>query len=765
MTDDLREASLEYHRNPIPGKLEITATKPLTTQRDLALAYSPGVAAACDMIADDPGQAAELTARSNLVAVITNGTAVLGLGNIGPLASKPVMEGKAVLFKKFSGINVFDIEVDETDAHAFVETVARLEPTVGGINLEDIKAPECFVVERELRRRMKIPVFHDDQHGTAIIVAAAILNGLELVGKKLSEVRLVTAGAGAAALACLGLLEKLGLPLANITVTDLHGVVYTGRAEEMDEWKSRYARETDARKLGEVVNGADVFLGLSAPGVLSPEMVKSMADKPLILALANPTPEIMPELAREARPDAIIATGRSDYPNQVNNVLCFPYIFRGALDVGASAINDEMKLACVHALADLAKAETSDIVTKAYGKPSTGFGPDYLIPAPFDPRLVTRLPIAVARAAMKSGVATRQIDDIAAYRRKLIRIVYRSGTIMKTIFDRAQLRPGRLIYAEGEERRVLQATQEVVNERLAHPILIGRPEVIASRIDELGLSIRPSKDFELVNPQSDPRFRECWNLYHDLRGRRGQSPEHAKMVVRSNATVIAALLLKLGYADALLCGSVGRYHSHLRNVMSIIGKAPGVGDVSGVVALILPAGIFFICDTHVTPRPRAGEIAEMASLAAAEVRRFGIKPRIALLSHSNFGTRNTSSGKRMRKAMKILREQSPDLVVDGEMHADAALSQEIRDDVLPGSTLKGQANLLIMPNLDAAHITYNTLKMLGGGVTVGPILVGAAASAHIVNSSVTVRGLVNMSALAVAKANLQAPAAETNVGA
>ncbi len=765
MTDDLKDASLDYHRHPVPGKLEVTATKPLTTQRDLALAYSPGVAAACDQIVDDPGQAAELTARSNLVAVITNGTAVLGLGNIGPLASKPVMEGKAVLFKKFSGINVFDIEIDETDAHAFVETVARLEPTVGGINLEDIKAPECFVIERELRRRMKIPVFHDDQHGTAIIVAAAIINGLELVGKRLSEVRLVTAGAGAAALACLGLLEKLGLPLANITVTDLHGVVYCGRPQEMDEWKSRYARDTQARRLNEVIGGADIFLGLSAPGVLSPEMVKAMADKPLILALANPTPEIMPELAREARPDAIIATGRSDYPNQVNNVLCFPYIFRGALDVGASAINDEMKLACVHALADLAKAETSDVVTKAYGKPSTGFGPDNLIPAPFDPRLVTRLSIAVAQAAMDSGVATRRIEDITAYRRKLIRIVYRSGSIMKPIFDRAQVSLGRLIYAEGEERRVLQATQEVVNEGLAHPILIGRPNVVAARTAELGLSIRPGHDFELVNPQSDPRFRECWHLYHDLRGRRGQSPEHAKTVVRSNATVIGSLLLKLGYADALLCGSIGRYNSHLRNVLSIIGKAPNVGSVSGVVALILPAGIYFICDTHVTAQPRPKEIAEMACLAAAEVRRFGIKPRIALLSHSNFGTHNTASAKKMRKAMNILRKKSPDLVIDGEMHADAALSQDIRDGVFPASTLKGRANLLIMPNLDAAHITYNALKMLGGGVTVGPILVGAAASAHIVNASITVRGLVNMSALAVAKADLQAPAAKIQVGA
>jgi malate dehydrogenase (oxaloacetate-decarboxylating)(NADP+) len=756
MTDKLDERALNYHRLPVPGKLAIAATKPLSTQQDLALAYSPGVAAACDAIVAEPGEASSLTARGNLVAVISNGTAVLGLGAIGPLAAKPVMEGKAVLFKKFSGIDVFDIEVDETDVDAFVEIVASLEPTFGGINLEDIKAPECFEIERRLRERMSIPVFHDDQHGTAIIVGAAVMNALRLVGKKTEDVKIVSSGAGAAALACLRQLVSMGVRKENIVVTDIHGVVYKGRKEEMDQWKSQFAVETEARTLGDVIEGADIFLGLSAPGVLTKEFAKRMASQPIIMALANPDPEITPEDAKEARPDAIIATGRSDYPNQVNNVLCFPFIFRGALDVGATEINEAMELACVKALADLAMAETSELVSKAYGGQPAPFGPENLIPKPFDPRLISEIAPAVARAAMESGVATRPIEDFDAYHQKLTAFVYRSGLVMKPIFDAARLAPARLVYAEGEERRVLQAAQQVIDEKLADPILVGRRNVIEMRIKQLGLRMRPDEDFELVNIHKDRRFREYWGTYHELAGRRGTSPEEAKSVVRTQQTAVAALMVYRGEAGAMLCGTVGRFHDHLKHVDDIIGRAPGIHAFSTLIGLILPSGTFFICDTHVTPDPSAEEIAELTVLAADEVRCFGIAPKVALLSRSNFGTRNTPSATKMRDALEILRTAAPDLEVDGEMHADAALSEPIREAILPNSRLSGQANLLVMPNVDAANIAYNLLKMLGGGVTIGPILVGAAHSVHVLTQSASVRGLVNMSALAVARAGVTA---------
>jgi malate dehydrogenase (oxaloacetate-decarboxylating)(NADP+) len=756
MTDKLDERALNYHRLPVPGKLAIAATKPLSTQQDLALAYSPGVAAACDAIVAEPGEASSLTARGNLVAVISNGTAVLGLGAIGPLAAKPVMEGKAVLFKKFSGIDVFDIEVDETDVDAFVEIVASLEPTFGGINLEDIKAPECFEIERRLRERMSIPVFHDDQHGTAIIVGAAVMNALRLVGKKTEDVKIVSSGAGAAALACLRQLVSMGVRKENIVVTDIHGVVYKGRKEEMDQWKSQFAIETEARTLGDVIEGADIFLGLSAPGVLTKEFAKRMASQPIIMALANPDPEITPEDAKEARPDAIIATGRSDYPNQVNNVLCFPFIFRGALDVGATEINEAMELACVKALADLAMAETSELVSKAYGGQPAPFGPENLIPKPFDPRLISEIAPAVARAAMESGVATRPIEDFDAYHQQLTAFVYRSGLVMKPIFDAARLAPARLVYAEGEERRVLQAAQQVIDEKLADPILVGRRNVIEMRIKQLGLRMRPDEDFELVNIHKDRRFREYWGTYHELAGRRGTSPEEAKSVVRTQQTAVAALMVYRGEAGAMLCGTVGRFHDHLKHVDDIIGRAPGIHAFSTLIGLILPSGTFFICDTHVTPDPSAEEIAELTVLAADEVRCFGIAPKVALLSRSNFGTRNTPSATKMRDALEILRTAAPDLEVDGEMHADAALSEPIREAILPNSRLSGQANLLVMPNVDAANIAYNLLKMLGGGVTIGPILVGAAHSVHVLTQSASVRGLVNMSALAVARAGVTA---------
>ena len=750
MDDPLKTSALEYHRLPRPGKISILPTKQLTNQRDLALAYSPGVAYACTEIADNPAEAATLTSRANLVAVITNGTAVLGLGAIGPLAAKPVMEGKAVLFKKFAGIDVFDIEVNERDPEKLVEIIAALEPTFGGINLEDIKAPECFTIERKLRARMKIPVFHDDQHGTAIIVGAAVLNGLKVVGKELAQVKLVSSGAGAAALACLELLVKMGLPVANITVTDIKGVVYRGRREEMDPDKERYARDTRARTLDEVIGGADVFLGLSAGGVLKPAMVKKMAAKPLILALANPEPEIRPELAREARPDCVIATGRSDYPNQVNNVLCFPFIFRGALDVGATSITAEMELAAVRAIAELAQAEASDIVAMAYGGEELKFGPEYLIPRPFDPRLIARIAPAVARAAMESGVATRPIADLGAYRESLTHFVWHSGLIMKPLFSAAKAAPKRLAYAEGEDERVLRAVQTVVDEGLARPLLIGRPAVIEQRIESLGLRIRPGSDFELVNPEYDPRYRDYWTTYHRLTERKGVSPEYARIEMRRRLTLIGAMMMYKGEADGMLCGTFGTHALHLHYVDQVIGLRPGVKHYAAMNALMVPGRTVFICDTYVTPDPDPENIAEMTVLAAEEMRRFGFVPKVALLSASNFGSVDIASSRKMQRALALLAERAPELEVEGEMHGDAALSEEIRLKVFPNSRLKGEANLLVMPTLDAANIAFNLLKTIAGdGVTIGPILLGAARSVHILTPSATVRRIVNMSALTV----------------
>ena len=752
MAENLREAALAYHREPKPGKLEIKATKPLATQRDLSLAYSPGVAAACEAIAEDPAMASELTARGNLVAVVSNGTAVLGLGSIGPLAAKPVMEGKAVLFKKFAGIDVFDIELAETEVDRLVQVVAALEPTFGGINLEDIKAPECFEVESRLRERMKIPVFHDDQHGTAIIVAAAIYNGLRLVGKEVGEVKLVTSGAGAAALACLNQLVSLGVKRENIWVTDIAGVVYEGRAEQMDPWKARYAQSTPARTLADVIGGADIFLGLSAPGALKPEMVAVMADRPLILALANPVPEIMPELATEARPDAVICTGRSDYPNQVNNVLCFPYIFRGALDVGATTINEEMKLACVKAIADLAMAEPSEVVAKALGRESQVFGADYLIPSPFDPRLILEIAPAVAKAAMASGVAERPIEDFTAYGEGLARFVFRSGMLMKPVFERAKQDPRRVIYAEGEDERVLRAVQVVSDEGLARPIVVGRPEVIASRLERLGLRIKPDADFEIIDPSDDARYKTYWQTYHCLNERKGVTPDIARTIVRTNATTIAALAVHLGDADALLCGIGGSYLSHLAQISDIIGKDEGVRDFSALSLLILAKGTFFLADTHVTEVPSAEEIAEMTLLAARQVRKFGMEPKVALLSHSNFGSRNSATALKMRAARQVLAAAHPEIEVEGEMHADAAIDEVVRRRVFPNARFAGPANLLIFPTLEAANIAFNLVKALEEGLPVGPILIGTARPAHILIPSVTARGIVNMTAVAVADA-------------
>jgi malate dehydrogenase (oxaloacetate-decarboxylating)(NADP+) len=752
MADTLRDAALAYHRAPKPGKLEITATKPLANQHDLALAYSPGVAAACEAIAADPKEAAGLTARANLVAVISNGTAVLGLGAIGPLAAKPVMEGKAVLFKKFAGIDVFDIEVEERDPDKLVDIVVALEPTFGGINLEDIKAPECFQIEVACRERMKIPVFHDDQHGTAIIVAAAVYNGLRLVGKELGAVKLVTSGAGAAALACLNLLIAMGLKRENVWVTDIKGVVYRGRREEMDPWKEPFAQETEARTLDQLIDGADIFLGLSAPGVLKAEMVARMAEAPLIMALANPVPEIMPEVAKQARPDAIICTGRSDYPNQVNNVLCFPYIFRGALDVGATTINEEMKIACVKAIADLAQAEPSEVVARALGGEAPRFGPDYLIPSPFDPRLILQIAPAVARAAMDSGVASRPIADFAAYCENMTRFVFRSGIIMKPMFHRAREAGKRLIYADGEDQRVLRAVQVVVDEGLARPIVVGRPGVVESRIEQLALRVRAGRDFEVIDPHDDPRYGDYWREYHALMQRKGTTIDMARTVVRTDNTVIAALAVHRGDADAMLCGLEGGYHRHLKRIHDVIGMAEGVEDCSALSLLILASGTYFLADTYVTTEPTAEELVEMALMSAAHVRRFGIEPKVALLSHANFGSSDTPSAQKMRRALKLLHERHPELEVEGEMHADAALDETIRNRIFPNSRLKGSANLLIFPNLDAANIAYNLAKSLGNGLSVGPILIGLAKPAHVLTSSVTARGIVNMSAVAVVDA-------------
>ena len=751
MANDLRDEALEYHRFPRPGKLEVVPTKPLANQHDLALAYSPGVAAACEEIAADPASADELTAKGNLVGVITNGTAVLGLGDIGPLAAKPVMEGKACLFKKFAGIDVFDIEIATKSVDELVEVVSKLEPTFGAINLEDIKAPECFEVERRLQEKLDIPVFHDDQHGTAIIVGAAFLNGLKLVGKAIDEVRLVTSGAGAAGLACLDLLVSLGLPRKNVIVTDRTGVIYAGRSGGMDTHKAAYALETEHRTLAEAMVGADAFLGLSGPGVLSPEMVKSMAARPLVFALANPTPEILPEEVKAIRDDAIIATGRSDYPNQVNNVLCFPFIFRGALDVGATTVNEQMKLACVHAISALALAEPSDVVAAAYGDQAQIFGPEYLIPKPFDPRLIIEIAPAVAEAAMQSGVARRPIKDFALYRQQLSEFVFKTGPAMKALFTRARQAPTRIVYADGESDRVLRAVQTVVDEGLARPILVGRPDVVEMRIERLGLRMRTGDQFELVNPHHDERYREYWMEYCRLMERKGGSPADARNIVRTNTTAIGAIMLRRGEADGMICGIAGRFHEHLQLIQNLLGRRPGVADLYAMNVVIAPKGTLFLCDTNVIAEPTAQQIAEMTVLAAEVVRRFGIEPKVALLSHSNFGDSPSTSSTKMRDAFQLLAKSSPDLEVDGEMHADAALSEAIRGRVFPNSKLSGAANLLVMPTLDAAHISFNLLKTVTESVTIGPILLGAARSAHILTPAASVRRIINMTALAVAE--------------
>ncbi|MEX2642829.1 MAG: NADP-dependent malic enzyme [Acetobacterales bacterium] len=752
MSDSFRDSALDYHRLPQPGKLAIAPTKPLANQLDLSLAYSPGVGYACEAIAADPATAADYTARGNLVAVVSNGTAVLGLGSIGPLAAKPVMEGKAVLFKKFAGIDVFDLEVDALEPERLIDIVASLEPTFGGINLEDIKAPECFLVEERLRARMNIPVFHDDQHGTAIIVGAAVRNALQLVGKRIGDVRLVACGVGSAGIACLNLLCSMGLRRENVTAVDIDGVIHAGRTFNMDPYKAAFARNTEARTLGEVIGGADIFLGLSAPGVLTPDMVRGMAERPLILALANPEPEIRPEVAREVRPDAIIATGRSDYPNQVNNVLCFPFIFRGALDVGATTVNEEMKLACVDALSDLAQREVSDVVQTAYGGDANAFGPDYIIPRPFDPRLIGVLAPAVARAAMDSGVASRPLEDIEAYRTGLDRYVWRSGLVMRPVFDEARRDPRRVVYAEGDEPRVLRAAQVVVDEGLARPVLIGRQEVIEDRIGRYGLRLQVGRDVELLDPKSYPRYDDYWRGYHALLSRRGVTPAAARAVLRSRATAIGAMMVRKGDADALICGSVGRYVRHLESVADVIGCADGVSRLSALAMLIVQEGPLFICDPFVNEDPGVEDIVEQTLLAAEEVRRLGVEPKIALLSHSNFGSRDTGSALKMREALALLRERAPGLEVDGEMHADYALSPELRAQAVSDCRLSGAANLLILPSLDAANIGYNLVKATAGAQPVGPMLLGTARPAHVVTPAVTVRGLVNITALAVVDA-------------
>ena len=754
--EQLRAAALEYHEFPTPGKISVMPTKALANQRDLSLAYSPGVAYACTAIQQNPHEAARYTSRANLVAVITNGTAVLGLGNIGALAGKPVMEGKACLFKKFAGIDVFDIEVAETDPDKVVQIVAALEPTFGGINLEDIKAPECFYIERKLRERMKIPVFHDDQHGTAIVAAAALMNGLKVVGKDISKVKLVCSGAGAAALACLDLQVSLGLSRKNIFVVDSKGVVRKGRKEAMDPDKERYAQDTRAQSLGEIIGDADIFLGLSAAGVLTPEMVKKMADKPIILAMANPEPEIRPELAKQARPDCLIGTGRSDYPNQVNNSLCFPFIFRGALDCGASTINEAMKLAAVRALAELAQAEPSEIVALAYGEPTPAFGPDYLIPRAFDPRLITNLAPAVAKAAMESGVASRPIKDFDAYRNQLSRFVYQSGTMMAPVFAAAKRAPKRVVYAEGEDERILRAAQVAVDEGLARPVLVGRTDIMASRIAKLGLRLKLGENCEGVNVLDDPRYRDYWLDYYQLARRKGVSRAQAMEDMRSRPTLIGAMLVRRGDADAMLCGTSGSHPDHLKYIRNVIGMRAGVKTFAAMQVLILPGRQLFICDTHVNRDPDAEQIAEMTLLAAEEVRRFGLEPSVALLSHSSSGSSDAPSAQKMRDALALILDRAPDLAVEGEMRADSALSKAIRDNDFPDSRLTTDANLLIMPNVDAANITYNALRATaGGGITIGGILLGAAKPVHIMTPSSTVRRIVNMTAVAVADAGAE----------
>ncbi|HEX6144789.1 MAG TPA: NADP-dependent malic enzyme [Geminicoccaceae bacterium] len=751
-TDSLRDSALAYHRARPQGKVAMVATKPLANQRDLALAYSPGVAFACEAIVDDPNEAASLTSRGNLVAVVSNGTAVLGLGAIGPLASKPVMEGKAVLFKKFAGIDAFDIEIDERDPAKLIEIVRALEPTFGAINLEDIKAPECFEVETELRKRMRIPVFHDDQHGTAIIVAAAVLNGLELQGKRLGDVRLCCSGAGAAAIACLNLLVELGVRREHIIVSDIEGVVYAGRAALMDPYKSAFAQRTEKRTLADAMVGADVFLGVSAPGIVTREMVETMADGPLILALANPVPEIMPDEARLAKPDAIIATGRSDFPNQVNNVLCFPYIFRGALDVGATTINEEMKTACAHAIAKVARSGAPETVAAAYGLASLNFGPDCIIPKPFDSRLAVELPVAVARAAMESGVAERPIEDFDAYRARLSTFVFRSGLTMRPIFERAREEPKRIVFSDGEETRVLRAVEVLLQEGLVQPILIGRPDVLEARIQRLGLAIDLENAVQICNPESDPRYNDYVTHYLARTGRRGVTPDAARLLVRTRTTVIGSIMVDRGEADALIAGPTGTFQRSVRHVRDVLGIRPDAHDYSTVHLVILDRGLLFLADTEVSIDPPAEEVCETACMAAEVVRRFGLEPKVALLSHSDFGSLDTPSAQKMRKALELIRAREPELEVDGEMHADAALNQAVRGRILPGSTLEGEANLLIFPDLNAANIAYTLVREVTGAVAVGPILVGPAKPAHVVTSSITARGIVNLAALAAVDA-------------
>ncbi|RRD67956.1 NADP-dependent malic enzyme [Comamonadaceae bacterium OH2310_COT-174] len=751
----LREAALEYHEKPVPGKISVTPTKQLMNQYELSLAYSPGVAAPCEEIQKDPAAAARYTSRANLVGVISNGTAVLGLGDIGALASKPVMEGKGVLFKKFSGIDVFDIEIDEKDPQKLVDIIAALEPTFGGINLEDIKAPECFFVERELRKRMKIPVFHDDQHGTAIVVGAAVIGGLKVLGKRIEEVKLVTSGAGAAALACLGLLLKLGLKKENVWVTDIEGLVYEGRTALMDEIKAQYAQQSEQRTLAEAIEGADVFLGLSAGGVLKPEMVARMADKPLVLALANPTPEILPDEVKAVRSDAVIATGRSDYPNQVNNVLCFPYLFRGALDCGATAITDEMEVAAVHAIAELAQAEQSEEVARAYVGEKLMFGPEYVIPKPFDPRLMIKIAPAVARAAQVSGVASRPIEDMDAYVHRLQNFVYTSGTMMKPIILAAKAaQKKRIAYSEGEEERVLRAAQIVVDERIARPTLIGRPAVIAQRIEKFGLRLQQGRDYDVVNVEQDERYQDFWTSYHRMTERKGVTAPVAKIEMRRRLSLIGSMLLHKGHVEGLICGTWGGYHNHLHYIDQVIGKQPQARTYAAMNALILPGRQVFLVDTHVNYDPSAEQLAEITIAAAAEMQRFGIQPRVALLSHSSFGSSDTPSAVKMRQTLALLREQAPWLDVDGEMHGDVALDEQARRALMPSTTLQGDANLLVLPNIDAANIAYNLLKTAAGhNIAIGPMLLGAAKAVHVLTPSTTVRRIVNMTALAVVDAN------------
>ncbi len=753
LRQQLRIAALEYHEFPKPGKISVAPTKTLTNQRDLALAYSPGVAAPCEEIVIDPAAAYKYTARGNLVAVISNGTAVLGLGNIGALASKPVMEGKGVLFKKFAGIDVFDIEINEADPDKLIDIIAALEPTFGGVNLEDIKAPECFYIERELRKRMKIPVFHDDQHGTAIIVGAAILNGISLVGKNIKECKLVVSGAGAAALACLDLIVDLGFPIENIYVTDLAGVVYKGRTELMDPDKERFARDTTARTLGEVIADADIFLGLSAGGVLKQDMVRQMAARPIILALANPNPEILPEDVKAVRDDAVICTGRSDYPNQVNNVLCFPYIFRGALDCGATTITREMEIAVVHAIAELAHAEQSDIVATTYGFTNLSFGPEYLIPMPFDPRLLIKIAPAVAKAAEESGVATRPIKNLEAYADSLQEFVYRSGTFMKPLFSVAKgTHPElkRIVYAEGEEERVLRAVQVVVDERLARPILVGRPPVLETRIQKFGLRLKLGVDFDVINPDYDDRYRDYWTSYYELTNRKGVTEEYAKLEMRRRHSLIGAMMIKKGDADGMICGTFGTTQLHLNYIDQVLGKRPGANVYAAMNVLVLPERQLVMVDTHVNENPSAEQLAEITIMAAEEMRRFGLSPSIALLSHSNFGSSNSESAQKMRATLKLVQERAPDLEIDGEMHGDTALDSKLRKKLMPNSSLERDANLLVAPNIESANIAYNLVKTAAGnGIAIGPILLGCAAPVHILTPSATVRRIVNMTALCV----------------